>query len=131
TGVAPFVSYARTLKQEWDSGLFKGDHHLFLIQGASHVVEFAYREEMEALAQAVPWLTYVPTVSRPSDEAGWHGETGRVDDVIRKYADQWSLDARNANAYLCGHPAMIAHGKAILQRHGWTNDALKEERFFV
>jgi ferredoxin-NADP reductase len=40
------------------------------------------------------------------------------------------LDARNATAYLCGHPEMLAHGKAILRRHGWEKDALKEESYF-
>ena len=131
TGIAPFVSYARTLKKEWDEGRFKGDHRLFLIQGASRGIEFGYRDEIEMLARTVPWLTYVPTISRPWDEPGWRGESGRVDDVIRKYADQWSLDASRTTAYLCGHPEMIAHGKAILQRHGWTKDALKEESYFV
>jgi ferredoxin--NADP+ reductase len=130
TGIAPFISYARTLKKEWDEGLFKGEHHLFLIQGASRAIEFGYRDEIETLAHTVPWLTYVPTISRPWEEADWRGETGRVDDVIRKYGDQWSLDARNATAYLCGHPEMLAHGKAILRRHGWEKDALKEESYF-
>jgi len=96
TGIAPFVSYARTLKKEWDEGLFKGDHRLFLIQGASHSSEFTYRDEIETLARTVPWLTYVPTISRPWDEPDWRGETGRVDDVIREYVNQWSLDARHA-----------------------------------
>ena len=131
TGIAPFISYARTLKKEWDEGLFKGDHHLFVIQGASRAIEFGYRQEIETLAHAVPWLTYVPTVSRPWDEPDWRGETGRVDDVIRKYADQWSLDPGHTTAYLCGHPEMIGHGKAILRRHRWEKDALKEESYFV
>jgi hypothetical protein len=26
---------------------------------------------------------------------------------------------------------MLVHGKAILQRHGWSKDALKEESYFV
>ena len=131
TGIAPFISYARTLKKEWDEGLFQGDHRLFLIQGASHAIEFAYRDEIETLAHTVPWLTYVPTVSRPWDEADWRGETGRVDDVIRKYADQWSLDAGHTTAYLCGHPEMLEHGKGIVRRHRWEKDAVKEERYFI
>jgi hypothetical protein len=28
---------------------------------------------------------------------------GRADDVLRKYADQWGLDAGNTIAYLCGY----------------------------
>ena len=130
TGIAPFVSYARTLELDWKEGRFKGDHHLYLIQGASHSSEFGYRAEIERIAREVPWLTYVPTVSRPWED-DWPGETGRVDDVIRKYTDLWSLDGRNTTAYLCGHPEMLVHGKAILQRHRWTKDALKEESYFV
>jgi len=29
------------------------------------------------------------------------------------------------------HPEMIERGKAILHRHRWEKDALKEERYFV
>jgi ferredoxin--NADP+ reductase len=85
---------------------------------------------MEKIAREVPWLTYVPTVSRPWED-DWPGETGRVDDILRKYADLWSLDGRHTTAYLCGHPEMLEHGKAILQRHGWPADALKVETYFV
>jgi ferredoxin--NADP+ reductase len=131
TGVAPFVSLIRTMASDWREGRFTGNHRLFLIQGASRSSEFGYRDEIEGVVREVPWLTYVPTVSRPWENPGWTGETGRVDDVIRKYADRWSLDAGHATAYLCGHPEMIEHGTAILSRHGWPKDALKEERYFV
>jgi ferredoxin--NADP+ reductase len=131
TGVAPFVSYARALRKQWNEGTFDGRHKLFVVQGASRSHEFGYREELQQLAAEVPWLTYVPTVSRPWDDAEWRGETGRVDDVIRKYADSWNLDAKSTTAYLCGHPDMIEHGKAILRRAGWTKEALREEVYFI
>jgi ferredoxin--NADP+ reductase len=131
TGVAPFVSFARTLVKDSKDGRFNGEHKLFVVHGASRSVEFGYRGELDRLAAEVPWLTYVPTVSRPWDDPDWSRETGRVDDLIRKYGDQWSLDTRNATAYLCGHPEMVEHGKAILRRRGWTKDALKEEIYFI
>jgi ferredoxin--NADP+ reductase len=131
TGVAPYVSYVRTLKRDWVEGRFTGEHKLFIIQGASLARELGYREELEALAAELPWLTYIPTISRPWDDPEWQGETGRVDDVIRKYTDAWSLDTRNTSAYLCGHPEMIEHGKAILRRGGWTKDTFKEEVYFI
>lgn len=131
TGIAPFVSYARTLLDDWKSGRFAGEHELFVVHGASESREFGYREEMERIAGAVPWLTYVPTISRPWDDPEWQGETGRVDDLIRKYGDQWGLDGATTTAYLCGHPEMVEHGKAILKRRGWKKDALKEEIYFI
>jgi ferredoxin--NADP+ reductase len=131
TGIAPFLSLARTLAHEWDQGRFTGDQRLFLIQGASRSVELGYLQELETLARRLPWLTYVPTVSRPWDDPEWSGETGRVDDVIRKYADQWFPDPSRAMAHLCGHPSMIEHGKAILVRRGWAKSVVKEESYFV
>ncbi len=131
TGVAPFVSFARTLMKDWQEGRFKGEHQLYVVHGASRSCEFGYREELAAMAAEVPWLTYVPTVSRPWDDPDWTGETGRVDDLIRKYGDQWGLDSRTTMSYLCGHPEMVEHGKAILKRRGWTKDGLKEEIYFI
>jgi ferredoxin/flavodoxin---NADP+ reductase len=131
TGIAPFVSYVRTLHADWKEGRFAGDARLFLLQGASYSIELAYRDEMERLASEVPWLTYVPTISRPHGDERWTGETGRVDDVIRKYTDKWALDPAQSVAYLCGHPEMVEHGKAILERCRWPRASLKEEAYFV
>jgi ferredoxin--NADP+ reductase len=130
TGIAPFVSYVRTLYRDWKEGRFGGEHTLFVLHGASHSSELAYGVEMQRLADEVSWLTYVPTISRPWDDPSWNGETGRVDDVIRKYADKWALEPGNTTAYLCGHPDMISHGKAILHRRRWSREALREESYF-
>jgi ferredoxin--NADP+ reductase len=46
TGVAPFVSYLRTIFKDWKEGRFAGDHKLFLLSGASRSWEFGYSEEM-------------------------------------------------------------------------------------
>ena len=131
TGVAPFVSLVRTLVRDAEDGKFHGDRRLFLIQGASQSQELGYHDELVQLARELPWLTYVPTVSRPWDDPGWSGEVGRVDDVIRKYADQWFTDPTQGMAHLCGHPSMIEHGKAILGRRGWLKKSLKEESYFI
>jgi ferredoxin--NADP+ reductase len=132
TGVAPFVSYVRTLSGEWKAGRFGGSHKVFLLNGASRPWEFGYKDELSQLAKELPWFTYVPTVSRPWDHADWPGEIGRADDVLRKYADQWQLDASNTVAYLCGHPEMVEHSKAILKRRGFTDrGAIKEEIYWV
>jgi ferredoxin--NADP+ reductase len=131
TGVAPFVSFARSLMKDWKEGRFAGEHRLFVVHGASRSRELGYHLELEGLASEAPWLTYVPTISRPWEDADWLHETGRVDDVIRKYGDQWSLAAKDTTAYLCGHPEMVEHGKAILRRCGWTKEAMKEEIYFL
>lgn len=132
TGVAPFVSYVRTLHRDWKQGnsAIQGQHKIFCLQGASQVVEFGYREELTSYAAEAPWFKYVATVSRPWDNPAWNGETGRVDDLLRKYADAWGLRPETTTAYLCGHPKMIEKARGIFQRAGWKKDAVREEAFF-
>jgi ferredoxin/flavodoxin---NADP+ reductase len=132
TGIAPYVSYVRTIYEDWKKGggIMPGEHRLFCIQGASRAWEFGYRDELERVASEVPWLKYVPTVSRPWEDEAWNGEKGRVDDVIRKYVDVWNLQPEETTAYLCGHPSMVENGRSILQRAGWKKDALQDEVYF-
>ncbi len=131
TGVAPFVSFVRTLFKDWKDGKFADNHKLFLLNGASRSWEFGYREELEEFAKRTPWFDCVFTVSRPWEDGSWKGEVGRVDELIRKYADQWGCTSANSIAYLCGHPEMVGHGKAILKRIGFGKENLKEEVFWV
>jgi ferredoxin/flavodoxin---NADP+ reductase len=133
TGVAPYVSYIRTLYADWKKGEgpMPGEHKLYCIQGASRGWEFGYRDELERVAGEVPWLKYVATASRPWEDANWQGETGRVDDLIRKYASLWNLKPAETTGYLCGHPNMIENGRGILQRAGWKKDTVFEEVYFT
>ncbi len=131
TGVSPFVGYVRALQHDWKEKEIAGGHKLFILEGASRSWELGYSDELEKAAREVPWLTYVPTVSRPWEDKEWRGETGRVDDLIRKYTDMWNLAPENTKVYLCGHPGMIENVNGIVKRHGWQKDSIKEEAFFV
>ncbi len=132
TGIAPYVSYVRTIYADWKKGegVMPGEHRLFCIQGASRSVEFGYRDELERVAGEVPWLKYVPTVSRPWEDEAWNGEKGRVDDLVRKFTDLWNLTPEETSAYLCGNPTMVENGRGILMRAGWKKDALHDEAYF-
>ena len=133
TGIAPFVSYVRTLYRDWKSGnsAMPGKHKLFCLQGASRSWEFGYRVELERVAAEVPWFKLVPTISRPWEDAAWKGETGRVDDVVRKYVSDWGLKPADTTAYLCGHPSMCENGRGILARAGWQKGSMFEEVYFL
>ena len=131
TGLAPFMSYMRTLCRDERDGKFPQPHKLFLLNGASRSWEFGYHEEVQKIANEHSWLTYVPTISRPWEDEKWQGEVGRVDDLLRKYVDMWGLTGENCNAYLCGHPEMIEHGKGILKRRGFPKEALREEIYWI
>ena len=127
----PFVSYTRKLSKDWKEGEFPSGHKLFLLFGASRSWEFGYHEELSKIAEEMPWLTFVPTVSRPWEDQKWTGEKGRVDDLLRKYADMWGIRADNSVAYLCGHPEMIERGKGVLKRIGFEREFLKEEIYWI
>ena len=131
TGVAPYVSYIRTLYADWKESRFPEGIRLFLLQGASRSWEFGYREELEAIAAGVPWLRYVPTISRFWEDAAWTGERGRVEDVLRKYVDLWELGEADTTPYLCGHPLMMEHGIGILERAGFPKASIKLEAYWV
>ena len=131
TGIAPYVSYIRTLYKDWKEKNMPPDLRLYMINAASRSVEFGYREEIERVAAEVPWLTYVSSISRPWEDPEWRGETGRVEDLIRKYSDQWGLTGDTTTGYLCGHPQMIELGMGILKRRGFPNQSLKQEVYWI
>src|SRR6266851_5202597 len=133
TGIAPFVSYVRTLYRDWKAGdsPMPGNHKLYCIQGGSRSWEFGYREELERVAGEVPWLKYVATIRRPWEDAAWTGETGRVEDLVRKYVSEWGLKPAETTGYLCGHPNMIENGRGILERAGWQKGSTFEEVYFI
>ena len=116
------MEYARSIR----CNPMPGNHKLYCLQGGSRSWEFGYREELERFAAEVPWFKYVATISRPWEDAAWKGETGRVDDLVRKYTEQWGLRPETTTGYLCGHPSMCENGQGILQRAGWQKGSMFE-----
>ena len=130
TGVAPFVSIARTQCISRERGATSNDE-LFVIHGASRSADFGpYLSELEKLSRD-GWLKYIPTISRPWEESNWLGETGRVEDVVRKHADQTGFNHTNSVAYACGHPQMVENVKGILARARFLKDQIRAEEYFV
>jgi ferredoxin/flavodoxin---NADP+ reductase len=130
TGIAPFVSLLRTLAAKDRAGEWTTDQPIILLQGASRSFELGYFDEMRALEAEMPWFHYVPTVSRPWEDPEWTGETGRVEDILRKHADSVEARPGSAGVYLCGHPGMIEGGRAIMRRAGFDEKAIREEQYW-
>lgn len=130
TGVAPYVSMVRTLARQAREGR-QIKIKLVLLHSASRSWEFAYREELQALAREFDWLRYIPTISRPWEDPAWKGEVGRIEDVLRKYLDKLKLGPATTTTYLCGHPQMIENSKAILLRRGFSKEFIRQEVYWV
>jgi len=131
TGVAPYVSYVRTLYRDWKQNKLPAKLELFVLHGASRSSELGYIAEMEQYAAEVPWLEYMPTISRPWEDTAWQRETGRVEDLVRKYADLWGCAPGDTSVYLCGHPQMIETCMGILKRCRFSKEAIQQEVYWV
>jgi ferredoxin--NADP+ reductase len=86
---------------------------------------------LQRIAAEASWFKFMTTISRSWEDAAWTGETGRVDDLVRKYTDHWGLRPETTTAYLCGHPTMCENGQGILTRAGWQQGSMFEELYFI
>jgi ferredoxin--NADP+ reductase len=130
TGIAPFVSFLRTLRRREQRGEWAAGSRMVLLQGASVSAELGYAEEMGRLQGEVEWFTYIPTISRPWLDPGWPGEVGRVEDVVRKHADSLDLVPGGASTFICGNPQMIDNVKGAMRRRGFEDAAVHEEQYW-
>jgi len=129
TGIAPFVSFLRMLASQARRGEASPDP-IVALQGAAKSSELGYADELDALQAEFDWFRYVPTVSRPWEDPEWPGELGRVDDILRKYADLAGIRGGWGAVYLCGHPGMIANARAIMRRKGLSDKEVREEQYW-
>ncbi|WP_022834924.1 FAD-binding oxidoreductase [Salisaeta longa] len=130
TGVGPYVSIARQLAAEAAEGITPPQ--LLIIHGGSRSWELGtYRDELHAMSTRYDWVSYVPTVSRPWEDAEWTGERGRVGDVLRKHWDAARFPLEDTAVYACGHPKMVQHVEALARRAGLPEAAFYEEKYFV
>ena len=135
TGVVPYVSILRyhleTLAGQDDESEMQspGDFNFYVLEGASYTDEFGYDEELTKLAAEHDNIHFVPTVSRPTEEknAGWKGETGRVNTLTEKYIDKYGLKPEDTIVYACGNPQMIEDVGARMEG---TDYNFVEERFW-
>lgn len=132
TGIGPYISFIRDQLRALRSGTLETPRPMLVLHGASRSWEFGtYLDELTALSEEVDWFEYVPTVSRPWEDPEWTGECGRVEDVLRKYLDASPFPVDDTASYTCGHPQMIEKAQGILQRAGFSEEAIHEEKYFV
>lgn len=129
TGVAPFVSVLKTHSRDLAAGKGRGDLRFLLVYAASHAAELAYRDELERFREE-GFLTFVPSVSRPWENPGWTGETGRCEEILRKHMDAAGFTAENACAYLCGNGDMVRNAEGVLRRARFAQERIKKEEYW-
>ena len=133
TGIAPFVSYVRTLYRDWKNGgtPMPGEHNLVLRAGWQPLVG-VWLSGRNGKSGRRSSLVEVcdhrqPSLGRRSVDRR-NRQSGRLDPQIYGPVGP---GAQKTTAYLCGHPNMVENGRGILQRAGWKKDSMFEEIYFI
>jgi ferredoxin--NADP+ reductase len=127
TGIAPFISMCRELIA------VRRPRRTVMLHGCSYVDELGYRDLLEEWQRSGTYpVTYVPTISRPSDprNAGWEGHTGRAEAVVRDVCRAHGLHPARTVVYICGNPDMILNVEAELMDAGFPEFHVKKELYW-
>ncbi len=127
TGIAPFISMARTLLADGRP------RRAIFLNGVSYVSDIGYADLLNGWSASGEYpATYVPSISRPNDpaNAGWSGRTGRVERIIQAALKDLTVDPQRAVAYLCGNPDMIVAADQELRAYGLPEEAIHKELYW-
>ena len=127
TGIAPFIAMMR---QALEQGR---PRKAVVLHGCSYTDELGYRELLSGWeADGTYPVTYVPTISRPSDprNAEWAGRTGRVEAVVNDVCHDLGLRPDRTVVYICGNPEMILNVERLLMERGFPEFHVKKELYW-
>ena len=117
TGIAPLRSML------WDTLERQDDVEIGLIYSARNPEEFAYAEELQALA-ADQHIRLWQTVTRDSTRP-WTGIRGRLSESLIVSA----LPSPETRCVVCGPPSLVADAVQLLKQHGVTTDRILTETY--
>jgi Na+-transporting NADH:ubiquinone oxidoreductase subunit F len=93
--------------------------------GARTRKDLYYQGELQAWEKTIPNFSYVPTLSRPTEEDQWQGEQGRVTRLIEKYVPEGA----SIDVYICGSPVMVDSCVEILKKKRIPEDRIFFDKF--
>jgi len=112
TGLAPFMSLIR------DPELYARYEHVVLVHSVRTAAELAYRDEIEALADAK--LHYVPTVTREPFPTPQRGSDLFRSGELSQRLGLPAPDPAQDRVMVCGNPDMTRELTRHLKDAGWT-----------
>ncbi len=119
TGLAPLRSMIKTL-------LHNGHPKpVTLIFGVRYENELLYSKEFRDLEKKHPAFRFIPTVSRPRDPKAWTGESGYVQNVLKKFV----TDPKGREIYVCGLVPMIEAVEKAAQEIGFDKKQIHFEKY--
>lgn len=119
TGVAPILSILNYMREN------EIQRKVTFYFGAKTPQDLFMLDYFAKLEEEMYDFTFVPTLSRTTEEDKWEGATGRVNNSIDKYLG----DPENKEAYLCGSDKMIASVVDTLTEHGVEKELIYFDEF--
>jgi ferredoxin--NADP+ reductase len=118
TGLAPYVSMLSTHLR------FGTQRRVAILHGVRNSWDLGYRSILMTMQHLRSNVTYLPVISRPTDEpAPWPRATGHVQDLWKAPALSQAWGSRPApedtHVFLCGSPHMIDDMVTLLAREGF------------
>lgn len=95
----------------------------WLVFGAPTPNGLYYHNRLAAMAERLPWLTYLPTAE---STLGWVGRSGTAAEVAIA-----ETDLRSADVLVCGSPAMVRATIQVLSRHGVAANRIRTDSLAV
>lgn len=118
TGLAPYMSMLRTIL------IHDAKRKFVVLHGARHSWDLGYRAELESLSRLRPNFTYLPSITRPSEDPHFEGLTGRVQQLIERVVVEEvagiELEPDQSEVFLCGNPAMVEAVLGLLEQRGYV-----------
>ncbi len=119
TGMAPILSILYHMR---DNDIKRKARFFF---GAKTPEDLFLVDELKELEDQLYDFKFMPTLSRTTEEMGWEGDTGRVNNSIEKYVEENG----NYTAYLCGSPVMIDSIVESLNAKGIDDSKIYFDKF--
>ena len=119
TGVAPILSLLNYMREH---DIKRKATFYFGAKTPKDLFMLDYFKELE---ETLYDFTFVPTLSRASDEDNWTGERGRVNNAIEKIVE----NGENKEAYLCGNAPMIDSVVTALKAKGVPEELIYFDKF--
>ena len=114
-GMAPILCLLRSLQER---GIERDAVYYY---GARTEKDLFHREELEALAEALPSFRFVPALS----DSEWDGEAGMITDVVERFEE----DLKDVDAYVCGPPPMVEAAQGLLMAKGVPESRIYFDKF--
>lgn len=119
-GITPFRSMIA------DAAHRKLPHRITLIYSNRAPKDAPFLEELSALAQENPNLTFVPTMTDPEASAEWEGARGLINaELVKQYIEEGTQPVY----YLAGPAGMVKAMRELLNGIGVSNDDIRTEEF--